>query len=221
VTGVAEACQAAGCALLGGETAEMPGVYTEGAFDLAGIVIGLVDRDSLWPRQEEMLAGDLLVGLPSSGPHTNGYSLIRTVVADRDLSQILADEQTLGDALLTPHRCYVAEIEQMIGAGIDIKGLAHITGGGFVDNIPRVLPEHLVAAIDVNSWSTPPIFRTLLEWSGMDEREAYRVFNMGIGMVAIVPAADVDKILTAVPEAVVIGRLGQRDVQGPQVQLIL
>ncbi len=117
VTGVAEACQAAGCALLGGETAEMPGVYTEGSFDLAGTVVGLVDRDALWPRQDAMRAGDLLIGLPSSGPHTNGYSLIRSLVADRDLNLTLDDGQTLADALLAPHRCYVTEIERMVEAG--------------------------------------------------------------------------------------------------------
>ena len=218
VTGVAEACLAAGCALLGGETAEMPGVYTEGSFDLAGTVVGLVDRASLWPQQDRMQAGDLIFGLPSSGPHTNGFSLIRSIVADRNLDQPLADGQTLADALLAPHRCYVTEIERMIEAGIDIKGLAHITGGGFVDNIPRVLPAHLTAEIDVAGWPTPPVFQALLEWGGVDEREAYRVFNMGIGMVGIVPAVDVDTIISAVPEAIVIGRLEGREEQNPQVQ---
>ncbi len=220
VTGVAEACQAAGCALLGGETAEMPGVYTEGAFDLAGTVVGLVDRDALWPQQDVMQAGDLIVGLPSSGPHTNGYSLIRSLVADRDLNLTLDDGQTLADALLAPHRCYVTEIEQMIEAGVDIKGLAHITGGGFVDNIPRVLPENLAAEIDVSRWRTPPIFDNLLVWSGMDQQEAYRVFNMGIGMVGIVSAANADKVVSAVPEAIVIGKLQPRNGQPEQVKLI-
>jgi len=219
VTGVAEACQAAGCALLGGETAEMPGVYTEGSFDLAGTVVGMVDRDALWPRKDVMQTGDLIIGLPSSGPHTNGYSLIRSLVADRDLNLTLEYGQTLADALLAPHRCYVTEIEQMIEAGVDIKGLAHITGGGFVDNIPRVLQENLVAEIEVGSWPIPPVFGNLVEWSGMDQQEAYRVFNMGIGMVGIVSGADADTLASAVPEATIIGRLRQRDGQNPQVRL--
>ena len=221
VTGVAEACLAAGCALLGGETAEMPGVYTEGSFDLAGTVVGLVERNALWPQQDKMRAGDLIFGLPSSGPHTNGYSLIRSVIAGRSLDQTLTDGQTLADALLAPHRCYVAEIERMIEAGVDIKGLAHITGGGFVDNIPRVLPAHLTAEIDAASWPTPPVFQALLEWGDVDQREAYRVFNMGIGMVGIVAVEDGEKLASAVPEAVIIGQIGQRDDQDPQVKLIL
>ncbi len=136
VTGVAEACAQAGCALLGGETAEMPGVYAEGAFDVAGTVVGLVNRDAIWPQQQAMQPGDLLLGLPSSGPHTNGYSLIRSTVAGRDLDQVLEDGQTLADALLAPHRCYVRAIDALSDAGVQVKGLAHITGGGFVDNVP-------------------------------------------------------------------------------------
>lgn len=219
VTGVAEACQAAGCALLAGETAEMPGVYADGAFDLAGTVVGLVDRDALWPRTETMQVGDIFVGLPSVGPHTNGFSLIRRTVADRDLAQVLADGQTLADALLAPHRCYVAEIEALLDAGVEIKGLAHLTGGGFLDNIPRVLPDNLVAQIATDAWPRPPVFQCLLDWSGMDEVEAYRVFNMGIGMVAVVPASDAASALSALPEAILIGQLAARQGQEAQVRL--
>ena len=156
VIGVAEACQAVGCALLGGETAEMPGVYVEGAFDLAGTVVGLAARDDLLPRPEAMQPGDVLIGLPSSGPHTNGYSLIRHLVEGRDLNARLADGQTLADALLAPHRCYLAEIDRVQAAGLPLHGLAHLTGGGFLENIPRILPAGLSAQIDTRAWEMPP-----------------------------------------------------------------
>ncbi|MCB0114669.1 MAG: phosphoribosylformylglycinamidine cyclo-ligase, partial [Caldilineaceae bacterium] len=136
VTGIAEACEAVGCALLGGETAEMPGVYAEGAFDVAGTIVGVVGRGELLPRTEQMAAGDVILGLPSSGPHTNGYSLIRRAIADRDLNEEI-DGVPLADALLAPHRCYVPHIQRLIDAGVRVQGMAHITGGGFVDNIPR------------------------------------------------------------------------------------
>jgi phosphoribosylformylglycinamidine cyclo-ligase len=210
VTGIAEACQAAGCVLLGGETAEMPGVYVEGAFDLAGTIIGLVDRSDLLPRPQLMQAGDLLFGLPSSGPHTNGFSLIRRVVAERDLGTQLSDGRTLADALLAPHRCYLAEIEQVRAAAIPLHGMAHITGGGFIENIPRVLPSHLAAAIDTAAWQIPQLFQLLLEWSGMQMREALRVFNMGIGMVLVVPADAATDLRRIVPEALLIGHLEMR-----------
>jgi phosphoribosylformylglycinamidine cyclo-ligase len=209
VTGIAEACEAIGCALLGGETAEMPGVYAEGAFDVAGTVVGLVDRSAILPRVDQMRAGDLLVGLPSSGPHTNGYSLIRRIVADRDLNELI-DGIPLADRLLAPHRCYLSHYQTLIKAGVSVKGMAHLTGGGFVDNIPRVLPDALAARIDRNSWDQPILFRKLVEWSGMDEAEAYRVFNMGIGMVLIVASDEIAQIQATLPEASVIGALTER-----------
>ena len=207
VVGVAEACRAANCVLLGGETAEMPGVYSEGAFDLAGTVVGLVDRHAILPRLENMAAGDVLIGLPSSGPHTNGYSLIRRVVTGRDLQQRIDGATTLADALLAPHRCYLAEVDRLQAAGIALLGLAHITGGGFVENVPRVLPPHLLAEVDTESWTIPPLFQLLLEWSGMGRAEAYRVFNMGMGMVVIAPASEELAILELTPGAARIGRL--------------
>ena len=210
VGGIADACRAVGCALLGGETAEMPGVYTEGAFDLAGTIVGLVDRQQLYPQSTAMQAGDLLIGLPSSGPHTNGYSLIRKLIADQDPQQILADGQTLLDALLQPHRAYMAEIDQVQRAAIPLYGLAHITGGGFLDNIPRVLPPTLGAVIELGSWTIPPLFRALTTWGEMEVAEALRVFNMGIGMVMIVPATAQAAIQQLLPEAVVIGELAAR-----------
>jgi phosphoribosylformylglycinamidine cyclo-ligase len=208
VAGIAEACQAAGCALLGGETAEMPGVYAEGAFDLAGTIVGIVDRDRLLPRQDAMQPGDLLIGLPSSGPHTNGYSLIRKLVAERNLDEVIDDQgTTLADALLAPHRSYLDALDRLQAAHSPVHGLAHITGGGFLDNLPRILPGRLAAQIEVESWNLPPIFERLVGWSGMDLHEACRVFNMGIGMIMVAPAAGVPAILDLLPEAVRIGQL--------------
>lgn len=208
VTGIAEACRAVGCALLGGETAEMPGVYTPGAFDVAGTVVGLVDRSAILPRTAEMVVGDVLIGLPSSGPHTNGYSLIRKLIGGMSLdAPVPGSEVSLGDALLAHHRCYVAEMDRLRAAGLTPKGLAHITGGGFLDNIPRILPDHLGGRIDRGSWDVPPLFRMMVELGRLPPAEAYRVFNMGMGMVLVVDARAVEETLALLPEASVIGAL--------------
>lgn len=221
VTGMAEACQAVGCALLGGETAEMPGVYAEGAFDVAGAIVGVASRDMLLPMPAAMTPGDAVIGLASSGPHTNGYSLIRKLVAGRDLTMRLADGQSLADALLAPHRCYLPQIEAIQQAGHLIKGMAHVTGGGLLDNVPRILPDTLAARIVVRSWQRPPVFEQLLAWSDLDVVEAHRVFNMGIGMALITPSAAAEPILDLLPDAVVIGRLVERKEGGAGVQLIV
>ena len=220
VTGMAEACSAAGCALLGGETAEMPGVYTPGSCDVAGTIVGLVNRDALLPRSHEMQPGDRLFGLPSSGPHTNGYSLIRRILADRDLDQQLEDGQTLLDAVLAPHRSYLPALLKLEEAGIAIKGLAHITGGGLVDNVPRILTSGLRAQIDRNSWDPPPLFSRLLSWSEMDRDEAYRVFNMGIGMVVVTSADQANRIPNALPDAIHIGSLAASNQREPDVEFV-
>ncbi|MDQ3249692.1 MAG: phosphoribosylformylglycinamidine cyclo-ligase [Chloroflexota bacterium] len=220
VTGIAEACQLVGCALLGGETAEMPGVYVEGAFDLAGTVVGLVDRAAILPNMAAMQPGDLLIGLPSSGAHTNGYSLIRQLVAGRDLTMQLADGQILAEALLAPHRCYLTAVDCWQRAGIPLHGLAHITGGGFVDNIPRVLPTHLAAAIQLDSWRVPPLFQQLIAWAGLPTQQAYRIFNMGMGLVLIAPKDEQSAIHACLPEAVTIGYLTENNLLMPRVQLL-
>jgi phosphoribosylformylglycinamidine cyclo-ligase len=217
VAGIAEACRAAGCALLGGETAEMPGVYAEGAFDLVGTVVGLVDRSALYPHGAAMQAGDLLIGLPSSGPHTNGFSLIRQLIAQQDPAMILADGQPLLDALLQPHRSYLTAIDQLQAAAIPIHGMAHITGGGFLDNIPRILPPPLGAVIELGSWAIPPLFIQLMQWAEMDLREALRVFNMGIGMVLVVPVTAAEALQEQLPEALIIGELAERHPGEPAV----
>jgi phosphoribosylformylglycinamidine cyclo-ligase len=220
VRGMAAACRAAGCALIGGETAEMPGVYAEGAFDVAGAVVGLVDRAALLPHTDAMAAGDILVGLPSSGPHTNGYSLIRRAIEGQDLRQVLPDGQTLADALLAPHRCYLREVAAIQAAGYGIKGMAHITGGGFVENVPRVLPPHLAARLVTKSWNIPPVFQQLMRWSGIERTEAYRVFNLGIGMVLIMDSSCAEPLLELLPEANIIGRLIARAEDAGAVQII-
>jgi phosphoribosylaminoimidazole synthetase len=216
VKGIADACRAAGCALLGGETAEMPGVYVDGAFDVAGTIVGVVEREAMLPRSSEIKPGDLLIGLASSGPHTNGYSLIRQVVGDQGpvvREQMLAatDHQpptTVLDALLTPHRSYLDVITRTREAA-PIKALAHLTGGGFVENIPRVLPAHLRAEVDYAAWPVPPIFQLIQELGHISDDEMHRVFNCGIGMVIVADPAHVDAIQRAVGEpSWVIGEIG-------------
>lgn len=220
VTGIADACRAAGCALLGGETAEMPGVYTEGAFDLAGTVVGLVDRNRLLPQPAAMQAGDYLFGLPSSGPHTNGYSLIRQLVADRNLNERLTDGQTLADALLAPHRCYLPALDTLQAAAVDLWGMAHITGGGFIENLPRVLPAQLQGVVYLKRWQQPPLFQQLQRWGNLANEELFRVFNMGIGMILIVPATAAPALQAALPAALPIGHLEKRTAAQPAVRLV-
>ncbi|MDE0652349.1 MAG: phosphoribosylformylglycinamidine cyclo-ligase [bacterium] len=185
VAGAADACRAAGCALLGGETAEMPGVYAPGAVDVVGTIVGAVRRDRLMPRPETIRPGDALVGLASSGPHTNGYSLIRHLLDERPA----AGQDSLIDALLEPHRSYLPAVTAFTEAGIEPKALAHITGGGFFDNLPRVLPAHLGARVELGAWPVPELFATLVDWGGLDDSEAFRVWNMGVGLVAVVDEA--------------------------------
>ena len=189
VAGVADACRAAGCALLGGETAEMPGSYVPGAVDVVGTIVGAAPKGRLLPRPETIQTGDALVGLASSGPHTNGYSLIRHLLDGRPGA---ATEVGLIDALLEPHRSYLPTVTGFTEAGIEPKALAHITGGGFLDNLPRVLPAHLGARVDLGAWPVPQLFATLVDWGGLEDSEAFRVWNMGIGLVAVVdrPGAD-------------------------------
>ena len=185
VAGVANGCQQAGCALIGGETAEMPGFYPEGEYDLAGFTVGIVDREKSISG-DAVRAGDVLIGLASSGVHSNGYSLVRKLVLteDRDLNK---PEEALGgkswgETLLTPTRIYVKQALALC-RDFDVHGIAHITGGGFIENIPRILPEGLCAAITLGSWPVLPVFKELVRLGGLNDRAAYNTFNMGIGMV--------------------------------------
>lgn len=205
VTGIAEACKESGMALLGGETAEMPGVYRDGEFDVAGTIVGVLERSRLLPRPN-LLAGDVILGLPSSGPHTNGYSLIRKVFEGADLESVHSELGcSLADALLAPHRSYFNALYPHLDK---VKALAHLTGGGFIENIPRVLPENLNAVINVNSWQVPSLWKLIQEKGNISTEEMYRVFNMGIGMVAIVDKSVVADLQSSIPEPTfIIGEL--------------
>ncbi len=187
VGGIAAACRENGCALLGGETAEMPGFYGEGEYDVAGFIVGAVDRSRLITGRT-IAIGDLLVGVPSSGLHTNGYSLARRVIFERlrlDVSSYVAElSGTVGDALLEPHRSYLPMIQPLLDAG-RIKGMAHITGGGITDNLPRVLPHGTAALIDRSAWTVPPIFAWLQQSGSIPEGDMLRTFNMGIGLIIV------------------------------------
>ena len=176
VTGIAEACKETGMALLGGETAEMPGVYQPNEFDVAGTIVGVLERDAILPRST-IREGDVLIGLASSGPHTNGYSLIRRIFANTVL------DDSLADALLAPHRSYFNVLNLQLAK---VKALVHITGGGFIENIPRILPKNLDAVIHLNSWEIPSVWKLIQQRGDISTEEMYRVFNMGIGMIAIV-----------------------------------
>ena len=208
VTGIAQACKESGMALLGGETAEMPGVYAPGEFDVAGTIVGVLERDRILPRTSELQAGDVLIGIRSSGPHTNGYSLIRKVFADTSLDTVFPELGVpLADALLAPHRSY-SNILQSALHHPGLKALAHLTGGGFIENIPRVLPEHLDALIRLDSWPVPALWNLIQQMGNIATEEMYRVFNMGIGMVIVADKALVADIQNLVQEETfIIGEL--------------
>ena len=203
VAGIAEGCRQAGAALVGGETAEMPGMYAGKDFDLAGFAVGAVERDGVLPRPD-IGPGDVILGLASSGLHSNGFSLVRKLVADEEIGfdapAPFAPSQSLGEALLTPTRIYVKPLLAAIRQG-GIKGLAHITGGGFTDNIPRVLPDTAAARIDLSRVSVPPVFAWLARLGGIAPAEMLRTFNCGIGMVVIAEAARAEALLATLAAA--------------------
>jgi phosphoribosylaminoimidazole synthetase len=208
VTGIAEACSAAGCALLGGETAEMPGVYAPGAFDIAGTLVGVAERSELLPRAD-VGVGDLLVGVASSGPHTNGYSFLRRLFEWIPMD-VVPDgfDRPLGEVLLEPHRSYLDVLTPVLAGG-HVKALAHITGGGLPENLPRVLPDGVDAVVHLASWPTPPLFRLVRELAtGVDHHELHRTLNMGIGMVIVCSPGDVHAVQGSIDERTwVIGEL--------------
>ncbi|MFQ5347508.1 MAG: phosphoribosylformylglycinamidine cyclo-ligase [Rhodothalassiaceae bacterium] len=224
VNGIAEGCRQAGCALIGGETAEMPGHYAPGDYDLAGFVVGAVERAHLLTG-ERIAAGDILLGLASSGAHANGFSLIRRLIADRGLAYDdpapYDSGKSLGAALLEPTRIYVRSLLPLLQAG-RIRGLAHITGGGLIENVPRILPKGLAAHIDAGAWPLPPLFAWLRELGKIAIGEMLRTFNCGIGMVVIVAAAEAEDIardLAAAGETVWrIGRI-EPDDDAPPIRI--
>ncbi|MBN1639825.1 MAG: phosphoribosylamine--glycine ligase [Anaerolineae bacterium] len=225
VAGCAEACAAAGCALLGGETAEMPGVYMPGEFDLVGTIVGWVEREAIVDGHS-VRPGQVCLGLPSSGLHTNGYSLARRVFVDNSWDNHVEElGTTLGESLLVIHRSYLKSVDKVQQLGINITAMAHITGGGFPDNLPRVIPRHLGIALDRSAWEPLPIFRLIEAQGQIDPLEMYRVFNMGMGMVLYLEADDAQRAIDALsgeyPEGPprVIGEVVSWDGVGPQVRL--
>ncbi|MBI3399910.1 MAG: phosphoribosylformylglycinamidine cyclo-ligase [Acidobacteria bacterium] len=225
IAGVARACRENGCALIGGETAEMPGFYADGEYDIAGFIVGVVDRPKLIDGHA-IVPGDALIGLPSSGLHTNGYSLARRVCFDaagwQPDTTVPELGTTVGEALLATHRSYLPVVRPLLargdGAGV-LKGLAHITGGGITENLPRILPDGCAAEIDRGAWSVPALFRLLQQHGGIATDEMFRAFNMGIGMIVACATRDADRVIADLaragePGATRIGRVisGNRDV---------
>lgn len=196
IQGVAKGCEYAGCALIGGETAEMPGMYPEGEYDLAGFAVGVVEKSKIISGQE-IVAGDVVLGLPSSGAHSNGYSLVRKIIArsNPDLDAPFDGSRTLADVIMAPTRIYVKPMLALINA-LPVKGMAHITGGGITENVPRVLPETVKAVIAQSSWQRPKLFDWLQREGNVAESEMHRVFNCGIGMVVVVARENVAQALT-------------------------
>ena len=203
VSGVAEGCKQSGCALIGGETAEHPGLMPEDEYDLAGFTVGVVDKKDIITG-EDVKAGDVLIGMASSGVHSNGFSLVRKIFRmDKETLNTYMDElgTTLGEALLAPTRIYVKAMKSVENAGVKVKGCSHITGGGFYENIPRMLPEGKHAVVEKNSYPVPPIFTLMAREGNVDEHMMYNTYNMGLGMVLAVDPADVDKTMEAIKAA--------------------
>lgn len=221
LTGVATGCVENGCALIGGETASLPGVYHGDDYDLVGFIVGRVKRDQLL-RPDKTSSGDVLIGLPSSGLHTNGYSLVRSIFnSDDDPSaldvKVPEDGRSLGEALLAPHKSYLGQLRPVLNR---VKSLAHVTGGSFEKNVPRALANGLGAQIDVKSWPPPPLFGYIQERGGIATEEMYNVFNMGVGMIACADPGDVDYLLDELEDAWIIGEATLRDDAGPKVELL-
>ena len=226
VEGIAEGCRQAGCALIGGETAEMPGFYSEGEYDLAGFTVGVVDRDAIIDGST-IQVGEVIIGIASNGLHSNGYSLARRIAKERlqgGLEAVLPElNEPLGDALIRPTRIYVKAILNLL-RDFAIQGMAHITGGGLLENVPRILPRHCKAVIKKDSWPKLPLFEILREAGNLEEQELYRTFNYGIGMVLVVPKNSADDILSRLKgldeQAYIIGEIAACDDQSEQVELV-
>jgi phosphoribosylformylglycinamidine cyclo-ligase len=223
VDGIAQGCTEAGCALIGGETAEMPGFYKDSEYDLAGFCVGVVEHDHIVDGSE-IKVGDRIIGLASSGLHSNGFSLVRKVLFEKSRlsvdSHIDGIEGPLGIELLRPTRIYVKPLLNLIKS-FNIKGIAHITGGGFIDNIPRIMPERCKAVLSPGSWNVPPIFTIIAEMGGIDDAEMYRVFNMGLGMIVIVSQSDADDVMERArgmgEKAYLVGSIEERTENGKAV----
>jgi phosphoribosylformylglycinamidine cyclo-ligase len=208
IEGMAHALSEVGCVLIGGETAEMPGLYPEGEYDLVGFIVGVVEREKVIDGKQ-IMAGDAIIGLPSSGLHTNGYSMVRRVFnIDEDPSCLNRSypqlDRTLGEELLEPHRCYYPMLKPVLPV---IKGIAHISGGGIPANLPRILPKGLTAKIERGTWEIPPIFSLIQKEGNIDEGEMYRVFNMGVGMALVCSPGNAKELIKAIPGTRSIGEV--------------
>lgn len=214
VAGIAEGCRQAGAALVGGETAEMPGMYGSGDYDLAGFTVGAVERDGVLPRMDLQKAGDVLIGLASSGPHSNGYSLIRKIVERSGLAwdapAPFAEGKTLAEALMAPTRIYIKTVLPLLKSGL-VKAVVHVTGGGLIENPPRVIAEGLAAHFDWNAWPLPAVFEWLQKTGGVADHEMRRTFNCGIGLLLVVEASEAAPVLAALlnagEDAFIVGEL--------------
>ena len=212
ISGIVRACREVGCSLIGGETAEMPGIYSQGNYDLVGFIVGVVEKKRILDSSA-IAPDDVILGLPSSGLHTNGYSLARKVFGIDDNPSCLGKfypelGKSLGEELLQVHRCYYPELKPVLPL---IKAIAHITGGGFVGNIPRILPEGVAAHLKKRSWDILPIFKLIQKEGDIEEAEMYQVFNMGIGITIVCSPQQVAKIVSVLPQAKVIGRIIKRE----------
>ena len=216
VGGIADACAAAGVALVGGETAELPGIYESGDFDLAGFIVGVVARAELIDGSA-VKEGDTVIGLPSSGLHTNGYSLARRVLPPDTWKRAMPGvERTIGETLLEPHRSYLDEI-RLLRRAVEVRAFAHITGGGWTENLPRTLPDGLGIDVETGSWPVPAIFTLIQSAGDIGDEEMARTFNLGIGLTAVLPADQTDAALAALPEARVVGRVATVEPGAPRV----
>ena len=220
IKGFAKACKENGCALVGGETAELPKLYQSGDYDLAGFIVGVVEKNRIIDGKNIKI-GDKLLALKSSGLHTNGYSLAIKVLLEHagykltdKIPELASDYPTLKDALLAVHKSYLNEIKKLFAAGIEVKGLSHITGGGFVDNIPRILPKNVDALIDTKSWKIPALFKLIQKHAEIDDTEMFKTFNMGVGMIIAVDPKDVDAVKKKL-DAFLIGEIvnGKQEVR--------
>ncbi len=226
IAGIVEGCKISQCALLGGETAEMPGMYAPGDYDCAGFAVGIVEKEKVIDGSTISI-GDVLIGIPSSGLHSNGFSLVRKILEEKQISLDYIPEELgrpIGEVVLTPTKIYVPIMLTLTNKGYNIKGCAHITGGGFIDNLPRILPQNCKVIIEKNTWEKPAIFHLLQKWGEISEEEMYQVFNCGIGLVLIVSREEVEEItslISALGEGYhVIGYVDKREQDEPQVILV-
>lgn len=221
VKGISMACRESNCALLGGETAEMPSMYSYGKYDLAGYCVGVVEHDSLLPKKEDIHAEDIVIGLPSSGLHSNGYSLVNKIIKESGVNILEpapfeCSGQSFARELLKPTKLYVSDVLPLLKEG-NVKAVAHITGGGLLENIPRVLPDHLAVHLDAITWTIPPVFGWLAAKGNVQDQEMLRTFNCGIGMILILPRGEI--VWESIPGAKLIGNVVQRDEGASQVQV--